>query len=128
MQLREKIHKPARYREEEIEDLPPKPLFIFESIPFDPNLRPACFPTLPLDQFPPGDSEIAKPAPTTPVTPAMVFRDPRVKRDKEGKMADHPGEYDGFGIPWEDEQGNEVERTPLPVSINFRTYSNIVAN
>ena len=44
------MRPPGRYREDDIEDLPPNPTFVVPTVPFNPNLRPALFPTLRLDQ------------------------------------------------------------------------------
>ncbi len=40
------MRPPGRYREEEIEELPPNPRFVVRTTAFNPNLRPAVFPTL----------------------------------------------------------------------------------
>jgi hypothetical protein len=50
MRLRANVRPPGRYREDDIEDLPPNPTFVVPTVPFNPNLRPAVFPTLRWDQ------------------------------------------------------------------------------
>jgi hypothetical protein len=94
MKLRKRTNKPLRYREDDDEDSHSKPLFIYEPTPFNPNLRPACFPTLPL-HLSYEASENSQPA--IPIRPALVFRDPRVKRDKESNMEPSPNAGSGSG-------------------------------
>jgi hypothetical protein len=55
MELRSRVRRPGRYRESDDEDeyLPPKPVFVLPTIPYDPTLPPAVFPTIPLDAYPP---------------------------------------------------------------------------
>lgn len=126
MRLRERTNKPMRYREVSVE-LPEKPLFIYEPRGFNPNLRPACFPTLPLDQdYVAESSEASSPRSTTPSTPALVFRDSRQQKveaeteDME-KLSDNLVYFTSFNLAWEDEEGNALERTPIRVSIRIRS-------
>ena len=53
MQLRTNVRRPGRYREEDVDELPPNPRFVVPTIPFNPNLRPAVFPTLQWDELDP---------------------------------------------------------------------------
>jgi hypothetical protein len=53
MRLRANVRRPGRYREEDVEDLPPNPSFVVPTIPFNPNLRPAAFPTLQWNELSP---------------------------------------------------------------------------
>lgn len=53
MRLRTHVRRPGRYREDDIEELPPNPTFVVPTIAFNPNLRPAVFPTLRWDELPP---------------------------------------------------------------------------
>ncbi|KAH8804753.1 hypothetical protein F5884DRAFT_424115 [Xylogone sp. PMI_703] len=49
MQLRQNLHPPGRYKEEEIPDLPSSlrpPKFTHRQIPYNPDLPEACFPTV----------------------------------------------------------------------------------
>src|SRR4051812_5034971 len=139
----EHITKPPRYREQSSTQPPKKethkPFYVYEPSPYNPKLRPACFPTLALDQdyF---DDDISSLSlgdnlPRIPERPALVFRDLRVRRDMNGdvdmtepekeQMGEilnpvedlEPGEFDGAGVPWVDEDGNDLPRFPLPVSI-----------
>lgn len=123
MRLRERTNKPMRYREVSVE-LPEKPLFIYEPRGFNPNLRPACFPTLPLDQdYVAESSEVSSPRSTTPSPPALVFRDSRQQEVEEAeakdmeKLSDNLVYFTGHNLAWEDEEGNALARSPLPVSI-----------
>lgn len=140
MQLRTSIRRPGRYREDEVDELPPNPSFAIPTTPFNPNVRPACFPTLPLDQFPPdhpyhpsnstGQSENDKPE-----RPALVFRDQRIvpmaEEDELLGLAIGPdgrwistlelGEYHGHHASnWDDDAPQE--RWFLPVSLNSSLY------
>lgn len=53
MQLRTNVRRPGRYHEEDVDELPPNPTFVVPTIPFNPNLRPAVFPTLWWDELDP---------------------------------------------------------------------------
>jgi hypothetical protein len=53
MQLRANVRRPGRYREDEVEDLPPNPRFVVPTIAFNPDLRPAVFPTLQWNELSP---------------------------------------------------------------------------
>lgn len=53
MRLRTNLRRPGRYREDDVEELPPNPTFVVPTIPFNPALRPAVFPTLKWDELPP---------------------------------------------------------------------------
>ncbi|TAQ91028.1 hypothetical protein B7494_g643 [Chlorociboria aeruginascens] len=57
MRLRTIHRLPGRYREDDLPELPPTAKFVTPDVKYDPNLRAAAFPTLPLDQFPPSDIE-----------------------------------------------------------------------
>jgi hypothetical protein len=70
MQLRANVRLPGRYRENSDEYLPPNPRFVVPTIPFNPNLRPACFPTLQWDELPPDH-------------PAVLARQERERKEKE---------------------------------------------
>jgi len=58
MILRERVRQPGRYGEVEEEHLPSPAKFVHETVPFNPNLPPARFPTL--DHPPPKHSETTK--------------------------------------------------------------------
>ncbi|RFU35618.1 hypothetical protein B7463_g712, partial [Scytalidium lignicola] len=63
MQLRQNRQLPGRYREEEMSTLSPRhssPVFTHRKIPYNPNLREACFPTIGLDEWPPSYYTAAK--------------------------------------------------------------------
>jgi hypothetical protein len=80
MKLRNNVRRPGRYREGEVPDLPPNPTFVVPTIPYDPTLRPAVFPTLALDQFPPdhpnhvSQSTEVEDNPPQVERPAFVYR------------------------------------------------------
>jgi len=50
--LRQRTVRKGQYREDYEADLPlpPNPIFIHPDVPFNPNARPAAFPTIPLGQ------------------------------------------------------------------------------
>lgn len=108
MQLRQLRQAPGRYREDDISDLPPNPTTVEPTVPFDPTLRPAAFPTLELHQFytePIQDTE-----PDTdiqsPERPAVIFRDSRIHEEPiMSGQYDDPGEF-------QPRTGEEVEGHP----------------
>ena len=59
MRLRNTIRPPGRYREEDIEELPPNPRFVVPTIQYNLSLRPAVFPTLRWDELPPDHPSMA---------------------------------------------------------------------
>src|SRR6187402_2493721 len=151
---RKHITKPPRYREQSTTQQPKKeshkPFYVYQPSPYNPNLRPACFPTLALDQEycdHISSLSLRDSLPSIPERPALVFRDLRVRRDMDADMDKdkaepekvgevlpasgeklsleglgpvedlEPGEYDGADVSWVDEDGKDLPRFPLPVSI-----------
>ena len=94
MRLRENRRLPGRYREDEIPELPPNPTAVEQTVPFDPTLRPAAFPTLSLDQFYSEPTQETASDSTFSQAPALVFRDHRtVEELKMAENLDDPGEF-----------------------------------
>lgn len=129
MQLRQTRRPPGRYREDDVPELPPNPTAVEPTIPFDPTLRPAVFPTLDLDQFPPDhfqDNSQAKATTSKPERPAIVFRDPRIIREdpkstRQFAMAqnlDDPGQF----VPRIGEEPEGQTYAPLPVSYSLTCF------
>lgn len=116
MQLRQHRRLPGRYREDKTPELLPNPTFVIPTVPFNPRLRPAAFPTLPLNQFPPGesasdgmDNKIGE-IDTTLLggkreevenlasgRPAFVFKDLKVKMSENTKIELRPTPLDSSG-------------------------------
>jgi hypothetical protein len=111
MRLRINVRRPGRYREDDLEELPPNPQFVVPTIAFNPNLRPAVFPTLRWDELPPDHPSLTDQAEEREVNlqerreegveeaseqtvemserPAVVFRDTRmapIMEQEEGLM------------------------------------------
>jgi len=122
MQLRTNIRLPGRYRDVEDAELvlPPKPTFVHPTVPYDPNLRPAVFPTIPLDQSPPEESATATPDSKTsePNSPVIQRRNNKQEPRMPVEIQEPP--YDGMAVGWEDDQGAPLPRYGLPVSITPR--------
>jgi len=94
-------------------------------VPFDPNLLPAAFPTLPLDQFPPEKTQktvsnltINQVSPETESPPPIIFQENLVLRDpsviEQSNMFDYsePQEFE----PWNGEEDLAQLRQGLPVN------------
>lgn len=120
MQLRKQRHKPSRYREPDDITLPAKATYVHEEVLFNPYLRPACFPTLSLDQSLSEDSESEGKdnSSTQVIHSAPICRDPRVWRVQEDKMKE---QYESC-VPYnphrssycDDPNNGKVERITLP--------------
>lgn len=123
MRLREIRRLPGRYREDEVPELPPNPTAVQPTVAFDATLRPAAFPTLDPDQFPP-DNNPKTPSKDTDTSeseeseePVTLFRDPRSA--EEFNMGDNitdPGEF----VPHMFEA--PVARPTVPLQVNFTPY------
>lgn len=125
MQLRQTRRIPGRYREDEIPELSPNPTAVEPTIPFDPNLRPAVFPTLDLNQFPPDHFE-GKPKATanesTREKPAFVFKDSRTTPQfARAQNLDNPGQF----VPRIGEEPEGLTSAPITVSYYLLCLSRV---
>jgi hypothetical protein len=119
MHLRQNTRAPGRYREDSVESLPPNPKHVHPTIPFDPTLRPAVFPTLELDQYPPefshNDTTPYLPATRELESPALVFKDQRTSTVTDSpnmESLEGPGEFDGYDM-WDDHE----EETKIKLTV-----------
>lgn len=92
MELRSITRRPHRYRDEddEIDEyLPPKPVFVLPTIPYDPTLPPAAFPTIPLDAYPQKDTKDSDSCDKSEEEPLQLVHRPAKEMEK------------GLGVRWE---------------------------
>ena len=124
MHLRTNLRPPGRYREEEDQDLPPNPIFVLPTIPFNPSLRPAVFPTLNCDQVLPNrekEKERAGVKKEKGGRRARVFRAQRlvpVMMEEHGLMqtpdgrwvaTEESGEFEPYGLSWSDDDDQDAQ-------------------